>query len=372
MSTLRIIVVGGGIVGAACARSLVRRGGEVEIIEAGDGPGLHGATAAGMGHIVANDGEPAGLQLCMLGRKLWREDAPPMTPDDGFIESGTLWMAEDQDSLESLSQAAGRLATAGVTAHLLEGPALFDAEPALARDLVGGLQLPHDGVLYAPAAAAALVDEARRHGATIRCRTRVTRVEENRVVFSHGESVIADAIVIASGLDALELCPGSEDCVPILPREGHLAVTTRGTCVISHHVVEAGYQQGAHGEVEEAVACAILPRSTDQLCIGSSRRPRRAGRIDSDLMEKIIRRAERFVPGISGLPVVRKWTGTRAASADGRPLIGLLPGSSSVWIAAGFEGLGITQAPAAAELVAASIYGEEPAIDPSPWDPGRN
>ena len=372
MSTLRIIVVGGGIVGAACARSLVRRGGQVEIIEAGDGPGLHGATAAGMGHIVANDAEPAGLQLCLLGRKLWREDAPPMNPDDGFIESGTLWMAEDQHGLDSLSQSADRLAAAGVTAHLLEGAALFDAEPALSRDLIGGLQLPQDGVLYAPAAAAALVAESRRLGATIRCRTRVTSVEENRVVFAHGESMVADAIVIASGLDALELCPGSENCIPIHPREGHLAITTRGTCIISHHVVEAGYQKGAQGEEDEAVACAVLPRSTDQLCIGSSRRPRRAGGLDSDLMERIIHRAERFIPGIAGLPIIRKWTGTRAASADGRPLIGLLPGSSSLWVAAGFEGLGITQAPAAAELIAASIFDEEPVIDPTPWDPGRN
>ena len=154
MSRPRIVVVGAGIVGAACARSLARRGGQVEIIEAGDGPGLHGATAAGMGHIVVNDGDPTGLQLCRLGRQLWREDCPPMSLDDGFIESGTLWMAEDEDALENLSQAAGRLETAGVEARLLRGSELFDAEPALARDLVGGLQLPQDGVLYAPAAAA--------------------------------------------------------------------------------------------------------------------------------------------------------------------------------------------------------------------------
>ena len=372
MSRPRIVVVGAGIVGAACARSLARRGGQVEIIEAGDGPGLHGATAAGMGHIVVNDGDPTGLQLCRLGRQLWREDCPPMSLDDGFIESGTLWMAEDEDALENLSQAAGRLETAGVEARLLRGSELFDAEPALARDLVGGLQLPQDGVLYAPAAAAAFVEDACRQGATIRCRTRVSSIEANQVVLVDGERVEADAIVIASGLDALELCPGSENCVPIHPREGHLAITTRGTCVISHHVVEAGYQKGVHGEVEEAVACAVLPRSTDQLCIGSSRRPRRAGKIDSELMEKIIRRAERFIPGVSGLPVIRNWTGTRAASADGRPLIGPLPGSPTIQIASGFEGLGITQAPAAAELIAASIFGEDPVLDPTPWHPGRN
>ncbi|MEC9475787.1 MAG: FAD-dependent oxidoreductase [Planctomycetota bacterium] len=372
MSQPRIVVIGAGIVGAACARSLARRGGRVELLEAGDGPGLHGATAAGMGHIVVNDGDPEGLQLCKLGRELWRSDSPPMSTADGFIEVGTLWMAEEDDDLENLSEAAGRLSSAGVEARILQGEELFEAEPALARDLAGGLQLPQDGVLYAPVAAAALVEDACRQGATLRCRTRVSEVKDNHVILDSGEKVEADFIVIASGLDALELCPGSESCVPIHPREGHLAITARGTCVVSHHVVEAGYQKGAHGEVDEAVACAVLPRSTDQLCIGSSRRQRRAGKIDSELMEKIIRRAERFIPGVSALPVIRNWTGTRAASADGRPLIGPLPGSPSIQIAAGFEGLGITQAPAAAELISASIFAEDPPLDPTPWHPARN
>ncbi|MGE4618334.1 MAG: FAD-dependent oxidoreductase [Planctomycetota bacterium] len=372
MSPARIIVIGAGIVGAACARSLTRRGVKVEVLEAGDGPGLHGATAAGMGHIVVNDADPSGLQLCLLGREIWREDAPSMPVEDGFIQSGTLWMAEDKETLEQLGKAAARLESADVKANLLEGDELFKEEPALARNLFGGLQVPQDGVLYAPVAARALIEEACARGATLRCRAQVASVAGNRVTLLDGEKLEADAIVIASGLDALELCSEGQQCVAIHPREGLLSITSRGTCVISHHVVEAGYQKGAHGAVEEAIACAVLPRSTDQLCIGSSRRPRRAGEVDVALLEKIIERAERFIPGIAGLPVIRQWSGTRAASADGRPLIGRLPDSTTVWVAAGFEGLGITQAPAAAELVAASIFGEKPLLDPEPWNPGRS
>jgi glycine/D-amino acid oxidase-like deaminating enzyme len=89
------------------------------------------------------------------------------------------------------------------------------------------------------------------------------------------------------------------------------------------------------------------------------------------LIERIMVRSERFVPGISGLPVVRTWSGTRAATGDDRPLIGALPGIEGVWIAAGFEGLGITQAPAAAQLITCSILGQESPIDPGPWDPSR-
>jgi glycine/D-amino acid oxidase-like deaminating enzyme len=371
MANLKVVIVGAGVVGASCARSLAREGADVVLLEQGEAPGVRGATAAGMGHITVNAADEASIQLCILGRRIWREDAPPNSEEDGFVEIGTLWMAEDDASLADLGLAASRLNEAGVAADLLEGSSLFEVEPALARDLRGGLRLPEDGAIYAPTAAASMVGEAVQMGATIRTSVKVLAVERGQVRLDDGTSISADAIVIASGLEALELCEETGVSIPILPREGHLAITSRGTCVLNHHVVEAAYQQGALGEVEDTVACAILPRSTGQLCIGSSRRPRRAGEVDSELIERIMVRSERFVPGISGLPVVRTWSGTRAATGDDRPLIGALPGIEGVWIAAGFEGLGITQAPAAAQLITCSILGQESPIDPGPWDPSR-
>ncbi len=371
MADLKVVIVGAGVVGASCARSLAREGAEVVVLEQGEAAGVRGATAAGMGHVTVNGADEASIQLCILGRKIWREDAPPISAEDGFVEIGTLWMAEDESSLADLGLAATRLNEAGVGADLLEGQSLFDVEPALARDLCGGLRLPEDGAIYAPTAAASMVGEAVQMGATIRTSVRVLAVERGQVRLDDGTSISADAIVIASGLEALELCEETGVSIPILPREGHLAITGRGTCVLNHHVVEASYQHGALGEVEDTVACAILPRSTGQLCIGSSRRPCRAREVDSELIERIIERSERFVPGISGLPVVRTWSGTRAATGDERPLIGALPGIEGVWIAAGFEGLGITQAPAAAQLITCSILGQESPIDPGPWDPSR-
>ena len=141
--------------------------------------------------------------------------------------------------------------------------------------------------------------------------------------------------------------------------------------MIRHHLVEAGYQKGAHDVAGEAVACAILPRQTDQLCLGSSRRPGTAGKVDPQMMQKVIDRCDRFVPGIRSLPILRSWTGARAATVDGKPLIGPVPGWNQTWLVGGFEGLGITQAPAAAELVAQRIYAEKCTLDPHPWDPGR-
>src|SRR4051794_29294126 len=64
-----VAVVGGGIVGAACAMSCAAAGLTVAVVE--PGPIGGGATAAGMGHIVVMDDSPAQLALTHYSRALW-------------------------------------------------------------------------------------------------------------------------------------------------------------------------------------------------------------------------------------------------------------------------------------------------------------
>ena len=88
MANLKVVIVGAGVVGASCARSLAREGAEVVVLEQGEAAGVRGATAAGMGHITVNGADEASIQLCILGRRMWREDAPPISEEDGFVEIG--------------------------------------------------------------------------------------------------------------------------------------------------------------------------------------------------------------------------------------------------------------------------------------------
>jgi D-hydroxyproline dehydrogenase subunit beta len=82
----------------------------------------------------------------------------------------------------------------------------------------------------------------------------------------------------------------------------------------------------------------------------------------------MIERAARYLPSLPSLNAMRAWTGFRAATPDGLPIIGpagdALPG---VWIAAGHEGLGVTTSLATAKLLAAQIAGQQPAIDAAPY-----
>jgi glycine/D-amino acid oxidase-like deaminating enzyme len=76
------------------------------------------------------------------------------------------------------------------------------------------------------------------------------------------------------------------------------------------------------------------------------------------------------MPGLAGLSNIRVWTGFRAATPDKLPLIGPTE-EDGVFLAVGFEGLGITNAPGAARLVTDHLLGRPSAIDPAPYLPGR-
>ena len=92
------------------------------------------------------------------------------------------------------------------------------------------------------------------------------------------------------------------------------------------------------------------------------------------MLRRMIERAKEYMPRLENLSVLRVWTGFRAATSDKLPLIGPAAGLSedqSLWLAAGFEGLGITNAPGAARLLVDAMLGRKSAIDADPFLPAR-
>jgi glycine/D-amino acid oxidase-like deaminating enzyme len=84
----------------------------------------------------------------------------------------------------------------------------------------------------------------------------------------------------------------------------------------------------------------------------------------------MLKRACEYMPSIAQLSGIRAWTGFRAATPDKLPLIGPT-GDPTIFVAAGFEGLGITNAPGAARLLADQMLGRPSEIDATPYLPER-
>jgi glycine/D-amino acid oxidase-like deaminating enzyme len=102
--TADAVIVGAGIVGAACAAELAARGMQVEVL---DSHGIGGgATAAGMGHIVVMNDSPAEFALSAYSRDLWLELAPQLRKRDAFSRCGTLWVAADDEEWQAAARDA--------------------------------------------------------------------------------------------------------------------------------------------------------------------------------------------------------------------------------------------------------------------------
>lgn len=360
-----IVIIGAGIVGAACAAELARAGLRIAVIEA-DTPGSS-ATAAGMGHIVVMDEGDAQLALTRYSQLLWDALAAPNPAPHEYQRCGTLWVAADADELDEVAHKRDVYASAGVPCEILDADALYAHEPNLRPGLVGGLLVPGDSVVYPPRTAALLLEGTRSQGVTL-IAGRAVQLEQDGVCLADGRWVRADAIVLANGIRALELAPE----LPMRAKKGHLAITDRYPGFVRHQLIELGYVKNAHAAEGDSVAFNVQPRSTGQVLIGSSRQFDNLDRaIDMPMLQRMLAAACAYMPGLAALSVVRVWTGVRVATADGLPLIGPHPGRSGMWLATGHEGLGITTSLGTAKLLAAQMLNERAELDPTPYLPAR-
>ena len=360
------IVVGAGIVGAACAHALRVEGLTVALVDAST-PGA-GVTAAGMGHLVALDETEDELDLCLLSLRLW-DSFMARNPSVGEpSRCGTLWVAEDEHQLHEAQLRANRLSARGWSAEALTGAQLARLEPGLRAGLCGGVRVAGDSVVYPPAVADFLARELALLGGDLYLQQRVTALGEGTLTLAGGQQLAAGHIVIAAGVHAALLLPE----LPVFPRKGHLAITDRYPGRLSHQVVSMNYGQAASGPDALAVAANVQPRATGQWLVGSCRQDGRAdSAVDPAVLGAVLRCAMALLPELAQMRIVRTWTGMRPATPDGRPLIGAHPGRPGVWIAGGHEGLGATTAFASARLLADQITGRASSIDTLPYSPGR-
>lgn len=362
-ATFDLIVIGAGIVGAACADAASAEGMRVAIIE--PGPIGGGATAAAMGHLVAMDDDPAELALARYSLRLWEAFADLKEAE--FSRCGTLWVARNDDELAAAAQRIARLGAAGIDARLLDAATLYALEPALVPGLAGGMLVPREAVVYPPRVASHLVQRAQSRGARLYAGRRAQTLQRRGVLLDD-DTRLSGPVLVATGCALPALLP----MLPMRARKGHLVITDRYPGFIRHQLLELGYADSAHGDADSSVAFNVQPRPTGQILIGSSREFRASdAAVSPSMVQRMLERSFDFVPGLQNLQALRIWTGFRPTTPDGRPYLGAVPDAVDQWVAAGHEGLGVTTALGSAKLLIDLIHGRQPAIDPAPYAPSR-
>ncbi|MEU1468149.1 FAD-binding oxidoreductase [Streptomyces sp. NPDC005761] len=374
---LDVVVVGAGVVGAACAYYAARSGLSVAVVDSG--PVAGGTTGAGEGNLLVSDKEPGPeLDLALLSAALWLELAEVLPPAVEFEQKGGLVVAAGPDSLTTLTATATGQRAAGVLTTAVAADELREFEPHLAPGLAGGVLYPQDAQVQPALAAAHLVRAARDSGASFHPGQAVTTVLTGptgavRGVRTGAGDLLAPAVVNATGVRGGELAALAGVELPVLPRRGFVLVTEPLPRLIRHKVYAAEYVADV-SSASAALQTSPVVEGTPSgpVLIGASRE--RVG-FDRTLSVPVVSRlaaaAAALFPVLADARVLRAYHGFRPYLPDHLPAIGPDRRVPGLFHACGHEGAGIGLAPATAALVTAAIRGEEPALDPRPFRPDR-
>ncbi|MFD3549215.1 NAD(P)/FAD-dependent oxidoreductase [Streptomyces sp. NPDC058655] len=372
--SLDAVIIGAGVVGAACAYYAAHAGLHVAVVDRGSVAG--GTTGAGEGNLLVSDKEAGPeLDLALLSAGLWRELAAALPASVEYEAKGGLVVAPDESALKALRTFAEGQRAAGVDAVELAADDLPGLEPHLAPGLAGGFLYPQDAQVQPAQAAARLLAAS---GARTYPGEEVTAVLRDtsgavRGVRTDRRELCAPAVVNAAGTWGGHIASLAGTALPVLPRRGFVLVTEPLPRVVRHKVYAADYiADVASGSAALQSSAVVEGTPSGPVLIGATRE--RVG-FDRTLSVEALRRlaaqAAALFPVLAEVRVLRTYHGFRPYLPDHLPAIGPDPRVPGLLHACGHEGAGIGLAPATGALIAAALAGARPPLSPAPFRPDR-
>jgi sarcosine oxidase subunit beta len=380
-----VVVIGGGVVGAACAYELSRRGATVMLVERDELAA--GASGRNQGWFVLSDDPPlrpmSGGSLEMYRDVIEQTEVPVRFDRDPV---GHLMVAMTTTGTVALRSRIAERQAAGTHAERLDDAGLREVEPALASDLAEAWLLDQGRRIDPGALTVALALAARANGADVRTHIAVRDVVEDGarvtgVVTDEG-ILHADAVVLAAGPWSTPLARKRGIALPVTGARGWI-VELDSTPGLLRHLIEEEDGEASEPETPPTAAelgegpprdpgvSALLHQSHDDaiVCGASHHLALRPEAEDVDAPARIARRAARVVPALAALTVRGIRWGIRPMSPDDRPLVGWL--REGLLAATGHGPEGVLLAGGTAQLVASMVLDEPHPFAADAFDPHR-
>ncbi len=374
-TTAEVVIVGAGVIGAAIAFHLTRRGIRPLLVEKED-PAA-GSSGACDGLVFLQSKKPGlHLELALESRRRFDELHEILGPGIEFRATGGLCLIENDSELEAMRRWTAEQRAGGLSVELIDGTDLRSLEPLLSERVIAASFSPLDAQVNPYALTFALIAAARAAGARLLAGEPVTGIEVGsgrvQAVRTLQRRIATPLVVNAAGAHAPEIGRPAGIAVPIRPRRGQLLVTAARPPMLRHGIISARYiaakfnpELAVGGEmgfsIEQAESGNLLIGSTREFA-GFDRRTTFAG------IRAVARRILPVVPALAAVPVIRTFAGLRPYTPDGLPILGPVASVEGFVMAAGHEGDGIALSAVTGELLAAHIAGERPAF---PLDPFR-
>ncbi|TXK65970.1 NAD(P)/FAD-dependent oxidoreductase [Alkalisalibacterium limincola] len=408
-----VLIIGGGVIGLACAWYLLKAGRQVRVVEQGAvGSGSsygncgtitpsHAAPLAAPGTIGEAlkwmlqpdapfyirprfDPELAAWLLRFAARCNRRDyleagrakgrllNASRLLLADlvedarvacDFEPSGLIHVYRDARRWEHAAAVVEEVQGFGIEAEAWSSGRLALEEPSLLPDMAGGLYFPGDASLRPDRLVVGLAQAVREAGGIIDERCRVTGFSREASAIGHVDTergrLLAREVVLASGAWSAPMARGLGLHVPVQPGKGYSITYSRPSLAPRRPLV-----------LEERRVCVTA--WSDGFRLGSTMEfSGYDSRLNPTRLRALVRGAGEYLREPEGPVHVEDWYGWRPMTWDDLPIIGRVAGLDNMTLATGHGMLGVSLSAVTGHLVADLLCGREPVVDPRPSNPGR-
>jgi len=350
-----VLIVGGGLMGAATAFFLRQRGLSVILLERG----LIGQQASGVnfGNVRRQGRFPPQLPLAHRSRALWGRLPELLGEDVEFLPTGHLRVAYGAEQVAMMEAYRDAAKPWGLELELLSGNAVRDRFPWLSQEVIGGSWSPTDGHANPRLVAPAFGRAARRDGARIVENAEVLSIEQEnggfRVDTADGSVWRAGLLQISAGAWGARMAERFGEPVPLTPRGPQMGVTeavpyalTPVLGITTREAKEVVYlRQVTRGNIVFG-GTGHGPADLDKA------RPERA---DPRITLHQFTQLRRMVPAIGALRIIRTWSGIEGYMKDDIPVMGPSARIPGLFYAFGFCGHGFQIGPGVGDTMAELI-----------------
>ncbi|MBI1385072.1 MAG: FAD-dependent oxidoreductase [Rhizobiales bacterium] len=349
-----VMIVGGGLMGAATAFFLARRGRSVLLLE----QGMIGQQASGVnfGNVRRQGRFLPQLPLANRSREIWGRLPSLIGEDAEFLASGHIRICYNRESLGVLEQYAEDARPYGLDLELMSANALRSRFPFLTSEAIAGSYSPHDGHANPRLAAPAFARAAVRAGAHVLEATEVAEIqkvgEDFEAVATDGRIFRAPVAMISAGAWAGRLSARFGEPVDLVARGPQMAVTEPLPYRIEPVI-------GVCTKVTEEGLYLRQVKRGSIVFGGGDRGPadpgtRRAYALPERL-ESQVRQIRRIVPALANAHIIRTWSGIEGYLPDDIPIMGPSARVSGLYYAFGFCGHGFQLGPGVGDVMAELI-----------------
>jgi glycine oxidase len=331
--TQDVVIIGGGAVGAACAREMAQSGRSVLVVEPGDRAGEAWRTSAGLlsPQIGAQEDDPL-FELGIAGREYYRDLAAPIREETGidisFYDGGILRIARGEAEEIRLKEIVAWQRQHGHRVDWLD-PGEVRSDWSWVGELDGALWAPADGSINPIRLVEALRASAKKAGA--------------RFVADSASALVIEGSEVTAVRGAAATYPAGAAVLAAGAWSGRLQGLPRPVSVepVRGQIVAKPWPERLPPAIVYGTDGYVLERDGEAICGATVEHAGFAAEVTKAGVRSVEQAATSLVPRLGELPIARSWAGLRPGTPDGLPIVGAEPSVPNLWYATGHGRNGI-------------------------------